>query len=362
MRGIQNAKKHITDLINKAANAYSANQRRKLWQKLVARNTVSQVLTDEQKAAAVDFFRPYCKISTIAHNYYTEKTGAFCPDYIPDDLHYAYIDPYFNNWKAAKYIDNKCQYVGLFRNITHAENIIWRSNGLWFNDSSAPLTKEQIDEILCQYESAFVKIATDSLGGKGVFFISGEDLVSSFWNRIQNIHSDLVVQKPIVQHESLRRINDSSVNTIRSISLLSESGVVVYSSILRMGINGAKVDNASQGGITCGIDKNGKLKKYAYSAKGPKFLQHPNSNITFEGYAIPQFEKLMEMIPRLHCQIPLFRLVSWDFAIREDGEPVLIEANLCNGEIDFHQLNNGPLFGEDTNRILAEVFQNNHPK
>ena len=27
-----------------------------------------------------------------------------------------------------------------------------------------------------------------------------------------------------------------------------------------------------------------------------------------------------------------------------------------DGEIDFHQLNNGPLFGDDTKEILDEVF------
>lgn len=39
-----------------------------------------------------------------------------------------------------------------------------------------------------------------------------------------------------------------------------------------------------------------------------------------------------------------------------NDEPMLIEANLCDGELDFHQLNNGPLFGVDTEEILSEVF------
>ena len=26
------------------------------------------------------------------------------------------------------------------------------------------------------------------------------------------------------------------------------------------------------------------------------------------------------------------------------------------GELDFHQINNGPIFGEDTEKILKEVF------
>lgn len=39
-----------------------------------------------------------------------------------------------------------------------------------------------------------------------------------------------------------------------------------------------------------------------------------------------------------------------------EGEPVLLEANLKYGELRFHQLNNGPVFGESTDDILNEVF------
>lgn len=57
--------------------------------------------------------------------------------------------------------------------------------------------------------------------------------------------------------------------------------------------------------------------------------------------------------------MPLFRLISWDIAIDENDSPVLIEANLFVGELEFHQLNNGPIFGEETEDILKEVFQSN---
>ena len=348
--------KNIVKSVQKLYAIISRHRQKKMWRKNLAKNTINQVLTKSEQTAALEFYKPYCNISTIAHNYYTEKTGIFCPDYIPDDMHYTHIDPYFNNWKSAKFIDNKCQYPALFKNVTHAENIIWRTNGLWFRDFSVPLSYEEINAVLAQHSEIFVKIATESLAGKGVFFISGQDLIASFWNQVAQIPADIVVQKPIVQHERLSHINGSSVNTIRSISLLTSQGVVIYSSILRMGIDGAKVDNASSGGITCGIDKNGCLKKYAYKMSGEKFLQHPNSNVSFEAYSIPSFDKIQKLIPTLHCQIPHFRLVSWDFAVREDGEPVLIEANLCYGEIDFHQINNGPLFGDDTRNILDEVF------
>jgi hypothetical protein len=50
------------------------------------------------------------------------------------------------------------------------------------------------------------------------------------------------------------------------------------------------------------------------------------------------------------------RLCSWDIAIGQDGDPVLVEANLSFGEVDFHQMCNGPIFGDLTEAVLAEVF------
>lgn len=57
-----------------------------------------------------------------------------------------------------------------------------------------------------------------------------------------------------------------------------------------------------------------------------------------------------------HPRIGNFRLVSWDIAIDKNGNAVLIEANMRKGGINFHQFNNGPLFGNLTERVLEEVF------
>lgn len=55
--------------------------------------------------------------------------------------------------------------------------------------------------------------------------------------------------------------------------------------------------------------------------------------------------------------VPYFRMVSWDIAIDEMGEAHMLEANFAKGSVNFHQLSNGPLFGEDTKAILDEVFK-----
>lgn len=123
-----------------------------------------------------------------------------------------------------------------------------------------------------------------------------------------------------------------------------------------MGIGNSKVDNASSGGIVVGIRSDGQLREVAYSAAGQKFDVHPTTGILFENYYIPNFDKVKSIVKCLAAKNPHFRLVSWDIAIDENDNPVLIEANLCDGELDFHQLNNGPIFGEETKEILDEVF------
>lgn len=49
-------------------------------------------------------------------------------------------------------------------------------------------------------------------------------------------------------------------------------------------------------------------------------------------------------------------LTSQIFALNHANEPVLIEANLFSGELDFHQLNNVLISRDDTVKILNEVF------
>lgn len=182
------------------------------------------------------------------------------------------------------------------------------------------------------------------------------DNIDRIHETIGNIKGDLVVQKALQQCEELNRLNSSSVNTIRILTLMRKEKVTVYSSVLRMGINDAKVDNASSGGITCGINADGSLKDVAYSAKGIKYYEHPTTKVRFNTIKVPSFEKAIELVKSIHPRITHFRLVSWDMAIDQNKAPVLIEANLCYGELDFHQLNNGPLFGGDTEEILEEVF------
>ena len=354
----------ILDPIRKLrSNHHKADLARRL-QKRAKSHSDAEVLTKEEKEEAILFYRNAAgkKLNTVFHNYLKEKTGVFYKEYIPEDLFCNYIDCYFNNVREARFLDNKCYYEYLFTGLAMPKTYLKRLNGIWFSGEGLPVDREAADAILESCPAAFVKAATNSYGGKGVYYISGEsgDIVSLFWEAAAKIKVDIVVQEPVRQHPALAKVNESSVNTIRVLSLLRKDGSVkIYSIILRMGMAGKKVDNASSGGITCGVNFDGHCTEagyYSYVNSGKRLLTHPTSGLPFKDIFIPELDKVTAFVEKAALRIPHFRLVSWDIALREDGEPVLIEANFYDGEIDFHQLNNGPLFKEDTEAILREVF------
>ncbi len=310
------------------------------------------VLTREQEAAVREFYAPYGKVDLGAHNFYTDKTGEFHVDYLPDDFYYCYVDQFYDDWREVRYADNKCFYRRMFTGVRQPQELASRVGGFWYTGDYQRISREALHGLLSQEPEIVMKKALGSEGGRGVYFVSGDQ-----WQDVEKkIPCDIVIQRPFRQHPAMAAINSSSVNTIRILSLLTQEGAKVYSAILRMGVGGSRVDNASSGGITCGITEEGKLRKYAYTASGIRYESHGDSGLVFEGYALPGYGKCVEAVKRLHEQVSRFRLVSWDFSVDPDGEPVLIEANLSYGQLDFHQLNNGPLFKEDTHKILQEVF------
>lgn len=312
-------------------------------------------LTRNQKKEIDSIYSSYKKVSYIYNQFYTTAAGVFSPLYMPDFLYYTYIDTFYNDWDKAKYLDHKGLYLKLFPHIKQPNVLAIRMNGFWYTaDNKLIKVNDVVNK--CKDCDIFVKLATESCGGHGVFFIEKEN-----HEKLQEILSkeknDLIIQEALKQSKVLNIINSSSVNTIRLLSLLRKDGTVkIYSAVLRMGINGAKVDNASSGGITVGIHEDGRLKSIAYNAQGVSFKEHPTSKVKFNDFILPNYDKIKQMVEKAATEFPFFRLVSWDIALDENDDPTLIEANFCSGELDFHQLNNGPLFGEDTTNILKEVF------
>lgn len=337
-------------------------RQRHYWTKLMRQNLRNIVgerdLNKVQIQEIHDLYKGTPHFSMVFHQFYTNATGNFHADYMPDALYYQYIDPFFNDWEMAKYIDHKGLYRLMFPNAKQPKLLAYRMNGFWFDDAGCMMDFSEALSCIQSVKTCFIKQAVDSEGGHGIVFVDNS-IVSNIEleTTLFNLSFDVVVQEGLSQSKTLASINSSSVNTIRLLTLLRRDGTVkIYSVILRMGIGGAKVDNASSGGITVGVEDDGRLKSCAYSSKGERFDRHPTSLVRFCDFVIPNFEIVKQTVIDQAKNFPHFRLVSWDIALDDTDQPVVIEANLKFGEIDFHQLNNGSLFGDDTKDILDEVF------
>lgn len=325
---------------------------------------IDKKLSQEQIMEAINFYKPYFKLNPLFHNYYYCVTGEFHKEYIPHDIYHKIIDSYFNNPKKAAVLENKTYFPRMFPEIGQPYALAFRINDIWLSNDYRILDNKQLNKILLSEENIVVKQADGSCGGKSVMFIesegSAEKLLKKFYESVNKFEKqrNIIVQRAIVQHKELAKLNKSSVNTIRVLSLLRNNEVKIYSIVLRMGVSGARVDNACSGGIFCGVSENGMLKNVAYNKNGKKFNCHPNSNLHFETVTVPSFDKIIALVKRASPMLPDIRMVSWDISVTEDGEPILIEANMGHGDLDLHQMCNGPLFGDDTEKIFKEIKQN----
>lgn len=144
--------------------------------------TSKVILSDSELESINKFYSPYIKVRPYAHAFYKEKTGLFAENYIPDSIHIAYIDPFYNDWTLAKYIDNKCYYPRLFAGFNLPHMIAYRLNDYWFDaDGNIISESDVVKSVLDNRFKCFVKKATNSYGGKGVYCFDGANMGGSFY-------------------------------------------------------------------------------------------------------------------------------------------------------------------------------------
>lgn len=319
-------------------------------------------LTQSQKEEIIAFWKPYRPIDKQMK--WFSFYNASCTDksqlkyYIPDGVYFADFDMRFTSPRRSEHLDDKNLYDLYFHDVRMPRTCIRKINGQLFDKDYHIITMEQALKICTDAGKVITKEARLSAGGHGVrFFDFSQTTVEEFRNWISDPRNkNINVQEIIRQHESLSRIHPQSINSIRIISFLNDGKVDILSSLIRMGRDGATVDNTSQGGISCGIGKNGQLNEYAYNEYGKRFAQHPQGTI-FKDTRIEGFDKCCDLIRSIAGRMyTTSGLISWDFAVGEDGEPILIEVNLTFGGIDIHQLCNGPIFGNRTEEMLSMIY------
>lgn len=130
-------------------------------------------------------------------------------------------------------------------------------------------------------------------------------------------------------HPALSALNASSLNTLRIWVLKEEGRCRFAGAILRVGREGALVDNISAGGLVCPVDlETGTLLEIRESHIAAESGDaHPDGGAKIAGTRIPYWEEVIALAERALDAFPHMRFAGLDIAIAADG-PQLIELNV----------------------------------
>jgi hypothetical protein len=123
--------------------------------------------------------------------------------------------------------------------------------------------------------------------------------VNSFYGRClaANAAQGLVIERYVQQHDELKKLNASSLNTLRIWLLQKDAEVRLVGAVLRIGRAGKLVDNSSQGGMLVKVDlETGMLEKAKNAEVFPTyFSHHPDSGAAIEQLQLPHWEACKEL-------------------------------------------------------------------
>lgn len=318
-----------------------------------------KVLNPFQVNEVQSFYTKYWgkKISLKWHEYYLYLNGEFSPRYMPTYIYYGKIISKLNNHRfGAIYSDKSMAEKLLGNRIRQPKTFVKNINGIFYIDDEV-VTREQAIAVCVNIVDAVIKHSIDSSQGKSVSRFSCKNGVVTGKNCPDNIEklfdtykANFLVQEAIQQHPEMARLNPTSLNTVRIMTYWSKNGVVVLYAVVRMGRVGAVVDNASAGGLYCGVKEDGYLKEKAYTLT--PFSEHTKTDtgVILKDFRIPMYKELKKKAVELHQQLPYSKFIGWDLSVNKDNEIELVEINAnCPG---LFQGATGPAFGDYTEEIL----------
>lgn len=347
-------RKHWDDLYEWVEKSYRGYEHRKKARIRAKQLHGGYNCAKEYKEIVVPYWAKYGQRPDILwYKLYSAESKQIDPRYIPDDMWFEKILPYFSNTQFRRAGEDKCMHGVWFPDVKRPYTVVANVAGVFYDDDFHIITREDAAKRCVEYKKFLIKPSIDSGEARLIRFYDQEDLtVERMLCEFDEFGANFLAQETIDQHPVLAELNASSLNTIRIVSFLFEGEVYILSSILRIGGGGSRVDNIGAGGYSCAIDASGQLSKFAVNRKS-EWIDCNQNGLRFETVKVPGFSDAVELVKRIHTRLAHFKIIGWDIGISVQGEPILIEFNSNPGQ---NQYSCGPTFGDLTEKVLEDVF------
>ena len=185
---------------------------------------------------------------------------------------------------------------------------------------------DELKSFLKKHEYFMIK-PYDGLGGHGIkkCYSKNIDNIEEFYKKLRE--EKLFLEEYVIQHKEISKICPTSVNTIRIMTFGYNGKSEILFAAMRFSDGTANVDNFHQGGMACLVDiETGKLVGQAFNKNLEYFKYHPMSEIKFDGFQIPNWDKVKKLVLKAALVNKNIHVVGWDVAVTEDGA-TFIEGN-----------------------------------
>lgn len=154
-------------------------------------------------------------------------------------------------------------------------------------------------------------------------------------------NGDFLVEQYFEQHPDIKKFNPSSVNTLRVMIYQPLGGEPkCLGAVLKIGRQGAVVDNGSAGGVCAKVDiQHATLHAGTFLfSRAYCFKYHPDTDVLIDGAKIPLLSEAIELAIEAIQVFPGINYAGIDVAIGLDG-PVIVELNARSDYAYFSLLN-----------------------
>lgn len=207
----------------------------------------------------------------------------------------------------TRYLDNKGIFASHWKDFFNREWMIVKSG-------------ETIDKDSFFNKFGSRKIVVKPLKGWGGnhFYIFEADETEKAFDYVKLINKDVIIEEFLFQTGILHELNESSLNTVRIVTLMMEDKPMVYFAYLRVGKEGAIVDNLCAGGDEFSVDVDTGLVMGGTNHTGEEVKKFHNGQ-SIQGFTIPRWDDAKEFCICAHSHAPKgLNLIGWDVCISDD--------------------------------------------
>ena len=314
--------------------------------------------TPAQEAEVRAFWKPYSFLydfDPASIEPFYSLSGIFDPRYIPLEFMEIFLRRNFVPESYRMALQDKALLSKMLPDFPQPFNVVKKVEGIYYTQDFHRITLDDAADAclacLNNGEELLYK-PTDQTTGNGIFFL--REATRDRIKQILSAGKSGMMQKAIRQSPEMSALNPTSVNTIRLVTFLLDTEVVPLACMIRVGSTGSRVDNTHRGGGRIGVHMDGSVLPFAYSNSYEKLTVLPSGAKLGPGgfERVPNFGKVLSLAIDAHYHLPYGKWVSWDIALDENNEPLIIECNFF-GAITSHQALTGPVFGPYTEKVLS---------